>query len=174
VNNRGSHQSLASFEPEEEDGDVHSACTAVANLPDSFLDDLKRGKADDPTTARYKVLPEADLEGNDAPTLPPPDHQRTGTRVRELNDKISAALAAAAAAPPVAVVTPPPAPLPEVPIPEAPIVVAGIAAPPDLWRSFVLPAAQQRRHEDQWLTFAVGVAFVVSLLALAVAVVFSL
>lgn len=100
MNNRSPHRipsaidELASFETHDDAGDVHDARTAIAVLPDSFLDNLRRGKAEEPTTSRYKVLPESDLVASDPETVPPPVQPTSADRVRELNATISAALAA--------------------------------------------------------------------------------
>jgi hypothetical protein len=159
---------LASFEPQEEDGDVHSACTAVAVLPDSFLDDLRRVKAEEPTTSRYKVLPESDLASGDAPTLPPPPQR--GSRVRALNATISAALKAAAAPPPPLDVSafltrpaaPEPPPLPAIAVP-APSV-APVAAIPIVEIELRSPVARGEVDEERWVDVALAVTFALVLI----------
>jgi hypothetical protein len=172
MNDRASYRkqdgfgTVDAFEPED-DGDVHSACTAVAALPDSFLADLRRGKADDPTTARYKVLPETDLVSGDAPTLPPPPQR---TRVQELNDTITAALKARASAPPLDV-TPFLTPVPEEPyyprlIPQSTETTSEaemVVATPPLAAIDVPPRARTR--DERWMNAVLAGIFVGALLA---------
>jgi hypothetical protein len=84
--------SFATEPPPGGPADVYSAQTAVAVLPDSFLADLRRGKAEDPVTAKYKVL--ADVDVVDAlPSAPPAPS--ADAAVDELTAAVTAALAAA-------------------------------------------------------------------------------
>ena len=168
---RSSHEALANFVPEDEDDDVHGARTAVAVLPDSFLDDLRRGKAEEPTTSRYKVLPEADLEGGGAPPLPPPASRRTESRVRKLNATVNAALASTGAAPPLEVVTASAPQVPRAPILDPPTGVGGMTPPFDVMNPPANAAAPRRTSAPRWLTLVV---LVVALLVLGASIGFAI
>jgi hypothetical protein len=92
-------------------GDVHNARTAIATLPDSFLDDLRKAKVEEPPTARYKVLEDVHVNATErpaartaSPPLPPlPPRRRAAAaptgqaeaRMSTLNAAVGAALAAA-------------------------------------------------------------------------------
>jgi hypothetical protein len=90
-------------------GDVHNARTAVAKLPDSFLDDLRQPKVEEPPTARYKVLEDVHVDATERPAARPaspplPARKRAAAaaptgqaqaRMSALNAAVGAALAAA-------------------------------------------------------------------------------
>ena len=113
--------------------DVHSAQTTVAALPDSYIVDLLRGKAD-PITARYKVLPESDATDVDdtgdtraAPVAAPRAAPVAAPRAAPVAAPLAVPLAVATAAPPVTPRTPEPramlAPPVDEPAPRVPSVV---------------------------------------------------
>ena len=145
---RSSVPDFASEPPPGEKVDVHSASTAVAVFPDSFLDDLRRGNTSEPTTSKYKVLPDTLLEEDEPPPPPPLPISPSEARVRELNAVISAALTVAAQEEPETPDDEVCAPLP---------VVAPEPMPPPQ------PAAQppssiELRPEERWFLIAVVVA----------------
>lgn len=151
--------------PPSEVGDVHSARTTIAVLPDDFLEDLRRGKADEPPTARYQTLPDPDALERETPTpapVPPPDarttlvaaEEREGAgdpsklseaRVRELNAAISAALTVA-----MPKFDPPPD-----------------TAPPERGMAMPLVPAELPRpwQEERWVLILLAVAVVFAFLA---------
>lgn len=161
-------ESVRCFRSEPPAGDVHTARTAVTALSPSFLEDLRRGKAEEPVTSRYATLPETDVvdsqpsdDGDEEEPITEIDVARTDrrsttrARVRELNDRISAALAAATTAPPPSL---PPASLgTEVAVTGAPDSAPPLAAPS------ASPAPIQRRRE--WLDIVVVVVFLVAIVA---------
>lgn len=165
---------FASEPPPAETVDVHSACTAVAALPDSFLDDLRRGvlekvtSRNDPTTSRYNVLPDTLLQ-EVPPTRPPPplSPRSSETRVRELNAAISTALADAVQRidAPADLCVPAPLPVPLPPPPDVALASAEVVEPAASPACSPAVPAIPIHDDERWVVILLAVAVVFALLA---------